>query len=121
MALTRSGEVWTWGWNASGQLGNGCTLGVNCDDSSVPAAVPGLNDIVAIAAGPQHAAALASSGRLWTWGYNWYGQLGDGCTIGVSCQDSSVPAAYLAGFPGGGPAALSAGHMHTAVAFPPVP
>lgn len=121
MALTKDGQVWAWGWNLSGQLGNGCAVNVNCVDSSVPAAVTGLKGVVAIAAGQEHAVALDEGGTVWTWGANFGGQLGDGCTLNVNCDDSSVPIAVLTVFPGPGKAALSAGFAHTAVAFPPEP
>jgi hypothetical protein len=35
---------------------------------------------VAIAAGGSHSLALTANGSLWGWGYNYYGQLGDGTT-----------------------------------------
>lgn len=36
---------------------------------------------IKIAAGSYHTAVLASSGTIWTWGSNYYGQLGDGTTV----------------------------------------
>lgn len=43
--------------------------------------VQGLTDVVAIAAGQYHSLALRSDGTVWAWGWNYYGQLGDGTTI----------------------------------------
>ena len=58
MALKNDGTVWTWGWNANGELGNNCTVGLDCNDSNVPVQVVDLNDpsgflteIIAIAHG----------------------------------------------------------------------
>ena len=39
-----------------------------------------LTSMVAIAAGETHSMALRSDGTVWAWGYNGYGQLGDGTT-----------------------------------------
>jgi hypothetical protein len=46
--------------------------------------VPGLRGIVAIAAGGGHSLALASDGRVWAWGDNEWGQVGNGGTADVS-------------------------------------
>mgnify|MGYP001592321934 FL=1 len=56
-------------------MGNGTTNG---GDSSTPVKVSGLSGVIAIAAGFDHSLALKSDGTIWTWGYNTYGQLGDG-------------------------------------------
>jgi hypothetical protein len=40
--------------------------------------IPGLTAVTMIAAGEDHSVALTSDGRVWTWGDNLYGQLGDG-------------------------------------------
>lgn len=75
VVLDSSGTVWTWGRNASGQLGIGSTTA-----SSLPVQVPALTGIVAVAAGENHTLALGSDGRVWAWGLNASGQLGDGTT-----------------------------------------
>ncbi len=82
VALKSDGTVWTWGNNEHGQLG----IGTLDKMSSVPVRVPDLDDVVAIAAGSLHTMALKSDGTVWTWGYNYYGQLGNGTT-----GSSSVP------------------------------
>src|ERR1041384_5896866 len=57
-----AGNVFSWGYNASGQLGNGTTA-----DSGTPVLVSGLGDVVAIAGGSDHSMALKSDGTVWTW------------------------------------------------------
>ncbi|EMG36719.1 RCC1 domain-containing protein, alpha-tubulin suppressor [Desulfocurvibacter africanus PCS] len=79
LALGTDDTVWAWGNNLVGQLGNGSTT-----DSDVPVQIvtnPGvsaLDNIEAIASGANHCLALDADGRLWAWGENSSGQLGNG-------------------------------------------
>jgi len=75
MALKSDGTVWAWGYNGSGQLGDGSTT-----DRYTPVEVSGLSGVMDIAAGDSHSLALKSDGTVWAWGYNGSGQLGDGST-----------------------------------------
>jgi alpha-tubulin suppressor-like RCC1 family protein len=78
LALDASGQVWAWGANAKGQLGNGTTAG---QLTPVPvSAASGLTNVKAIAAGKSHSLAVDSSGQGWAWGYNGVGALGNGTT-----------------------------------------
>ena len=77
VALRSDGTVWAWGWNYRGQLGDG--TGGNWDDyRSTPVQVRNLNNVIAIATGPNHTVALRNDGTVWAWGWNYLGQLGDG-------------------------------------------
>lgn len=42
---------------------------------------PFFSGVRAVAAGDSHTLALKTDGSLWAWGYNWYGQVGDGTTL----------------------------------------
>lgn len=75
-ALTTAGQVQCWGRNDYGQLGNGSISPRS--PSSVP--VSGLSNVVAIATGGYHTCALTTLGKVWCWGYNADGELGDGTT-----------------------------------------
>ncbi|HEY2902236.1 MAG TPA: RCC1 repeat-containing protein, partial [Polyangia bacterium] len=62
-ALLDTGGVACWGSGGSGQLGNGST-----DDSSIPVAVTGLSDAVAVSAGDAHTCAIRRNGAIICWG-----------------------------------------------------
>jgi uncharacterized repeat protein (TIGR02543 family) len=80
--LNSDGRVFTWGRNTYGQLGNG-----SFEDSSFPSEITqnftGLDNdekIIDIQLGSYHALALTSNGKVFAWGYNAFGQIGDGTT-----------------------------------------
>jgi alpha-tubulin suppressor-like RCC1 family protein len=84
LALRYGGTVMAWGDNTFGQLGNGISgLGTK---SVNPAPVSNLSDVKSIAAGDSHNLALKYDGTMRAWGYNTYGQLGNGTNA-----DSDVP------------------------------
>ena len=93
-ALLATGAVTCWGWNEYGQLGDGTTA-----NRLTPTAVTGLDsDVTAITAGHNHTCALLATDAVHCWGYNGYGQLGDGTTANrltptaVTGLDSGVTA-----------------------------
>ena len=88
VALKADGTVWTWGNNATGQLGNGTK-----DNSVTPIQVMNggkpLGNIIMISTGGAnrsgiraHVLALSNDGTIWSWGDNVLGQVGnDGETV----------------------------------------
>lgn len=73
-ALQTDGTVWAWGHNLTGQLGNN-TSG---NHATWPVQVHNLDGVTDIVSGGLHTVARRSNGTLWSWGNNWYGQVGDG-------------------------------------------
>lgn len=65
LALKADGTVWAWGYNFFGQLGAGS---YDFTDRAIPVQVPGLTNVVAIAAGGKGSMALKSDGTVWVWG-----------------------------------------------------
>ena len=77
LALKSDGSVFAWGNNASGQLGDGSAP----TDHSSPVAVGALgigSGVVHVAGGGSHSIALTADGRVYAWGNNASGQVGDG-------------------------------------------
>jgi alpha-tubulin suppressor-like RCC1 family protein len=92
-----SGTVFCWGENKYGQLGDGTN-----DNLSTPAPVIGLGEPAArIAAGWRQTCAALVDGSLKCWGWNFYGQLGEGSTANrnkpVSVQGLKGKAVTVAG------------------------
>jgi alpha-tubulin suppressor-like RCC1 family protein len=73
-AFKNDGTLWGWGWNSSGQLGDGTTT-----DRSSPVLIGSGFSIASL--NRDHAIAIRQDGTLWTWGHNDYGQLGNGGSI----------------------------------------
>lgn len=73
VAVRSDGTVWTWGDNSYGQLGNGLRGGGH----AAPRKVPGIDNVIAVAAGERHTVVLKKDGTVWSWGDNEQCQLGD--------------------------------------------
>lgn len=73
-ALSRGGQVFSWGQNQCGQLG----LGMSGQSISTPHMIQSLQGIpfAQISAGGAHSFALTLSGAVFGWGRNKFGQLG---------------------------------------------
>jgi alpha-tubulin suppressor-like RCC1 family protein len=92
LALGSNGHIYAWGWNGDGQLGDGSTTPSNAPVAVSAGAAPAGTTFTQIAAGGDHGLALSSAGRLYAWGENGEGQLGDGTTT-----SSDVPVAVSPG------------------------
>ena len=76
LAVGEGGAVYTWGNNPRGQLG----LGDQGTHRNIPTEVPGVNEVVAVAAGNFHCFVLSRDGTVMACGMNRDGQLGLGDT-----------------------------------------
>jgi hypothetical protein len=94
---------WAWGWNGVGQLGNSNLPNSNLPNSSSATSVAA--GVVAVAAGWYHNLSVASNGTVWAWGWNEYGQLGDGTTVN---RPRPVPVPGVSGI-----VAVSGGYTHS--------
>ena len=82
IALGNDGNIYSWGLNNYGQLGNGTTA----NDSSLALVTKpaGVTSWTAITAGAFFNLAIGSDGNAYAWGYNNFGQLGNGSTANAS-------------------------------------
>ena len=94
VALTASGEVWTWGFSNVGELGRGAWFGAGYTPQRIGAGSEAPLDVVDIACGNSHTLAVEKDGRIRSWGSNFYGQLftgnrddanAPGFTLDVGC------------------------------------
>ena len=87
IAKDSSGKLYSWGYNVSGELGDGTTKNSMpiCISDIESSPLKGKN-IVDVHNYGSTIIAKDSSGKLYTWGYNDYGQLGNGTT-----ENSSMP------------------------------
>ncbi|HWO18415.1 MAG TPA: hypothetical protein VNO30_06550 [Kofleriaceae bacterium] len=90
LILRSDGSVWSCGLNSVGQLGDG-TSGAGAS-RAVPTQVIGLPaNIVQVLASAQSSYALTADGRVYAWGRNQYGNLGNG-TASPASQAAPTPA-----------------------------
>lgn len=101
IGLKTDGTVLAWGDNGYGQLGDGTSV----DKPTPVRAGATLSGVTSVAAGRYHSVAARNDGTVWAWGYNGYGNLGDG-----SKTQRTVPvqAILISGV-----IAVAAGEYHT--------
>jgi alpha-tubulin suppressor-like RCC1 family protein len=100
IALANNGTVYTFGWNAYGQLGDNTTTNKSVPVKVLKGAYTGtthLGDnpnsrIVSVSAGLSHSMALDAEGTVYAFGENLYGQLGN-----KTNTNSSIPVRVLKG------------------------
>ncbi|RYD99337.1 MAG: hypothetical protein EOP50_04350, partial [Sphingobacteriales bacterium] len=85
VAVTRGGAVWAWGYNTSGQLGDGTTTSRSSAVQAKDITGAYLSGVVAVSGGRYHTLALRQQdGKVWAWGSNAQSQLGNGVSGSVS-------------------------------------
>jgi|GEM_PF-6254960 len=85
LGLREDGSLWAWGYNTYGQLG----IGSNVPDRLL---VPTLVDegtgwggkFVQISSTAHHNIAIKANGSVWGWGWNAYGNVGNGNQVNVA-------------------------------------
>jgi len=105
-AILDNGSVSCWGNNQYGQLGDGTT--VNRTTPTQTSSLGTGRTAVAISSGIGHTCAILDDGSVSCWGWNYFGQLGDGTTVNrtTPTQTSSLGTGRTA-------VAISSGSLHT--------
>ena len=115
LVLTASGQLFAFGLNSHGELGNPANNNVQTANSPTLVTLPGATGPpIQIAAGAGFSLVLTSTGQLFTFGQNTEGQLGNTTNIGNS---SANPSPRLLALPGaiGPPVDIAAGTDHCLV------
>ncbi|OYU29566.1 MAG: RCC1 repeat-containing protein [Burkholderiales bacterium PBB2] len=100
-ALDAAGALWVWGDNSRGQLARPLEeSGIN-----VPIKAKDVQALAQVALGGTHSVGLDASGKVWAWGDNTEGQLGDASKIGGPTPRSVAGLSDIR--------ALAAGEAHT--------
>ncbi len=86
LAIRADGTLFAWGRNDSGELG----IGFFGDNSTVPVQVVNISNVKAISGGGEHSLAITCDGKVFAWGDNSFGQLGNGTML-----NSNVPTKVL--------------------------
>ena len=109
IALSKRGNVFTWGGNRKGQLGDGFLNSCN-----VPQLVPQLKHkpIVSVCCGENFCLAMTVGGDVYSWGENAHGQLGQGDTT-MRLRPEIIRSLKLAKV-----CSISAGKAHSLVVSP---
>ena len=97
LRIDETGQLWAWGDNRSGQLGDNTTT-----EKYTSQKIQEGTLFKAVAAGYYHSLAIDNSGQLWAWGDNSFGQLGNGTnndeTTPQKIQEGTVFKAVAAGW-----------------------
>jgi len=102
-AISATGQLWSWGWNARATLGHG-----HYENVPKPSVVAGLSDVAVVQAaiGGWHSICVDDTGQMYAWGGNEYGQ----CGCELEERDVIVPRPILKGVK---VIEVSAGGMHS--------
>ena len=97
VVILANGSVWAWGSDEYGQLGNGK---ISSGSRPTRIDVPPKEPFVQVISGGSTMYGIDSSGAVWAWGQNYYGQLGFGALaisdlpvkvgIDLSCLSSTA-------------------------------
>lgn len=103
IALKSDGTSWGWGYNGSGQIGDNTKT-----NRSAPVSTVGAKVFLDISCSYNTTNAITNSdGRLWSWGSNEYGQLGNNSATTGADKSSPISCVYNGSF-----VSLSAGYYN---------
>ena len=85
-AIKTDGTLWSWGYGASGEMGDNTAAGKSSPVQTVSAGT----DWKLVACGFYFTSAIKTDGTLWLWGSNTYGQLGDNTRTNKSSPIQTV-------------------------------
>lgn len=90
-AITALHELYCWGKNEYGQLGDGTNT-----DRNTAVALPSALRFDHVAAGGAHTCAITTEGELYCWGRNFWGQIGDGSAVTRTTPTRIAPELHFA-------------------------
>ncbi len=114
LALTSTGQLYAFGGNRYGELGNATNAGTQTPNPTpTPVVLSNASgQVVQIAAGIEHSLALTSTGQLYAFGGNRYGELGRAANVETPVPNSTPVAVSLP--PAAGPVrSIAAGGFHS--------
>lgn len=112
IALTYSNEIYVWGNNNHGQLGLGDTLFRNSPQKLSLQGEFGNLNIKSISCNGNFTIVLTSNGTIYSWGYNYFGQLGFNTRVSL-CLNNPQP--HLVNFSNIVIESVSCGYDHTII------
>ena len=110
------GSLLAFGLNAYGELGNATNSGtVTPNPTPTPVTLPGqVGPVTQSALGYLHSLVVTSSGQLYAFGLNFYGELGSAANNGTATPNTTPTAVTLPGAIGS-VAQIAAGQSHSLV------
>ncbi len=115
LVVTATGQLYAFGRNYYGQLGNETNVGniFAANPTPTPVTLPGASGpVTQVAAGQGHSLVVTATGQLYSFGYNWFGQLGNATN---TLTEEPNPTPSLVTLPGAsGPTTqVAAGGFHS--------
>jgi alpha-tubulin suppressor-like RCC1 family protein len=86
IAMKTNGTIWGWGRNAEGEAGTG----IDPDNVVSPTQIGTATNWVTVSCGYDHTLAVTADGKLWAWGANYAGEIGDGTTTNVTAGPEQI-------------------------------
>eukprot|EP01064_Diplonema_japonicum_P023108 TRINITY_DN3355_c1_g3_i1.p1 TRINITY_DN3355_c1_g3~~TRINITY_DN3355_c1_g3_i1.p1 ORF type:complete len:1242 (+),score=268.26 TRINITY_DN3355_c1_g3_i1:60-3785(+) len=116
MALTVSGRLYSWGANNHGQLGVPTLRQMEPTPRRVNIPErPLVETITCIAGGAYHSVAISDLGKVYVWGWNYFGQLGHTESYREALRTPVLITDTVPAWASDEPVSISAGDYHTVV------